>query len=301
MAYQIIFRVKDYFKNVLTFNRLQILLKTGIIFAQIDLNAEGIVQRLPLLICRVPYTGAGTDGKNQSCRNLCLPQALNLVWHRTGRQIPACRFRNGILKKQESMRRGRKPAKDLSFRDKKIVERYNSTPETMPRLAIKYGISKQRVYEILARAKRLGYAIKRKELLARHHDVHQCEVCNKISQFAGKGDLITRRQLAQRLGVEDKVCQWHVSQLRRTGSVSKAFVTIRSDRLIKALQFYRDHSLSRSAVGRKFGYKNFYSILSYQKKKGIKIERRLKLPAISGFKQEKRTVLFPSMSETEFL
>jgi hypothetical protein len=126
-------------------------------------------------------------------------------------------------------------------------------------------------------------------------------VCNKISQFAGKGDLITRRQLAQLLGVEDKVCQWHVSQLRRTGSVSKAFVTIRSDRLIKALQFYRDHSLSRRAVGRKFGYKNFYSILSYQKKKGINVERRLKLPAISDFKQEKRTVLFPSMSETEFL
>ncbi len=54
MAYQIIFRVKDYFKNVLIFNQLQIFLKTGIILAQIKLISKGIVQRLPLLICRVP-------------------------------------------------------------------------------------------------------------------------------------------------------------------------------------------------------------------------------------------------------
>jgi hypothetical protein len=199
------------------------------------------------------------------------------------------------------MDRGRKPAKDLSSRDKRIVERYNSTLETMTHLAKKYGITKQRVYEIFIRAKRFGYVIKRKQLLTRRHDAHQCEVCNKIFQIAREGDLITRRQLAQLLGVEDKVCRWHVSQLKRTGYVSKEFATIRSDRLVKALLFYRDHSMSGSAVGRKFGYKNFYSILSYQKKKGIYIERRLKPPVMPDFKQEKPTVLFPSMSETEFL
>jgi len=55
------------------------------------------------------------------------------------------------------MGRGRKPAKELSYRDKKIVERYNSTFDTMPRLAKKYGITKQRVHEILKRAKKFGY------------------------------------------------------------------------------------------------------------------------------------------------
>jgi hypothetical protein len=199
------------------------------------------------------------------------------------------------------MNRGRKPARDLSFRDKRIVERYNSTLETMTQLAKKHGISKQRVYEIFIRAKRFGYVIKRKQLLTRHHDAHQCEVCNKIFQVAREGDLITRRQLAQLLGIEDKVCQRHMNHLKRTGYVSKEFATIRSDRLVKALQFYRDHSLSRSEVGRKFGYKNFYSILSYQKRKGINIERKLKPPVIPDFKQEKRMALFPSMSETEFL
>lgn len=37
LAYQITFRVKDYFKNILIFNGLQIFLKTGIILAQIKL------------------------------------------------------------------------------------------------------------------------------------------------------------------------------------------------------------------------------------------------------------------------
>jgi hypothetical protein len=171
----------------------------------------------------------------------------------------------------------------------------------MPQLAKKYGISKQRVYEILIRAKRFGYVIKRKQLLTRHHDAHQCEVCNKIFQIAGEEDLITRRQLAQLLGIEYKVSQWHMNQLKRTGYVSKEFATIRSDRLVKALQFYRDHSLSKNAVGRKFGYKNFYSILSYQKRKGIKLERRLKPSIMADFKQEKRAVLFPSTSQTESL
>ena len=199
------------------------------------------------------------------------------------------------------MGRGRKPAKDLSFRDKKIVERHNSTFETMPQLAKKYGITKQRVYQILVRAKKLGFMIKRKQSLTRYHDAHQCEVCHKIFQTAGKEDLITRRQLAQLLSIEDKVCRWHVRQLRKTGYVSKAFATIRSDRLVKALQFYRDHSLSTNAVGRKFGYKNFYSILSYQRKKGINVERGLKPPFMPDAKQERRMLLFPSESQTEFL
>jgi predicted DNA-binding protein YlxM (UPF0122 family) len=175
------------------------------------------------------------------------------------------------FEREGSMGRGRKPAKDLSYRDRKIVERYNSTSGTMSRLAKTFGISKQRVYQILVRAKKLGYVIKRKELLTAYHDAHQCEVCNKIFETARKEDLITRRQLAQLLNIEVKICQWHVSQLRRAGYVPKNFATIRSDRVVKALQFYRDHSVSTNAVGRKFGYKNFYSILSYQKKKGISV------------------------------
>jgi len=203
------------------------------------------------------------------------------------------------LEKDKSMGRGRKPAKELSYRDKKIVERYNSTFETMPRLAKKYGITKQRVHEILMRAKRFGYIIKRKNNLARDHDIHQCEVCKNILQIAEKDDLIIRRQLAQMLSIEDGVCHWHLNQLKASGFLSKTFASMRSEKLAKALQYYRVHSLSTNAVGRKFGYKNFYSILSYQKKKGVNLERTFKSPIVPELRQEEKIAIFPSSSQAE--
>lgn len=198
------------------------------------------------------------------------------------------------------MSRGRKPAKDLSFRDKKIVEQYNSTSDAMPSLVKKYSISKQRIYEILKRARKMGYAIKRQNLLALYHDLHQCEVCNKILKIAEKDELITRRHLAQRLSIELGVCNRHLDRLKRSGFISKNFATIRSDRLVQALQYYKYESLPPAAVGRKFGYKNFYSILSYQKKKGINVKRMLKSPLVSNLKQEETMAIFPSMSQNEF-
>jgi DNA-binding Lrp family transcriptional regulator len=197
------------------------------------------------------------------------------------------------------MGRGRKPAKELSYRDKKIVERYNSTFDTMAQLAKKYRISKQRVHEILKRAERFGFSIERPRLSPRHHRIHQCEVCTKILQLAEKDDLIPRRQLAQILSIEDEVCRWHLNQLKRASYVSKNFATIRSERLVKALQCYKNDSLSPAAISKKFGYKNFYSILSYQKKKGISVERMLKSPLVSNQKQEEEIAIFPSVSQIE--
>lgn len=193
------------------------------------------------------------------------------------------------------MGKGRKPAKELSDRDKKIVEQYNSTLDTMPRLGKKYGITKQRIYEILVRAKRFGYLINRPKLLPQHHEIHQCKVCSKILQVAEKDDLITKRQLTQMLNMNEGVCHWHLNQLKGSGFVSKIFATIRSDRLVKALQCYKNDSLPPGAVGKKFGYKNFYSILNYQKKKGLNVERTLKLPIVPDLKQEEPIAVFQSM------
>jgi Mor family transcriptional regulator len=193
------------------------------------------------------------------------------------------------------MGKGRKPAKELSYRDKKIVEQYNSTLDTMPRLGKKYGITKQRIYEILVRAKRFGYVINRPKLLPQHHEIHQCKVCSKILQAAEEDDLITKRQLTQMLNMNEGACNWHLNQLKGSGFVSKIFATIRSDRLVKALQCYKNDSLPPGAVGKKFGYKNFYSILNYQKKKGLNVERTLKLPIVPDLKQEEPIAVFQSM------
>lgn len=193
------------------------------------------------------------------------------------------------------MRRGRKRLKELCYRDKKIVNRLNSSSETMAQLAKKHGVSKQRIFQILMKAQELGYVVHRPRLLARHHGIHQCEVCNRILQVADKDDLITKKQLSQLLSIDTKICSWHLSQLKGSGFVSKKFATLRSDRLAQALQYYKYNSLPPSAVGRRFGYRNFYSLLNYQRKKGINVEREVNLPMATLLKQEDPITVFPSV------
>jgi len=195
------------------------------------------------------------------------------------------------------MRRGRKRLKELCYRDKKIVNRLNSSSETMTHLARKYGISKQRIFQILMKAKELGYVVRRPRLLARHHGIDQCEVCNKILRVADKDDLITKKQLSQLLSIDYKICSWHLGQLKGSGFVSKKFATLRSDRLAKALQYYKYNSLSPSVVGKRFGYKNFYSLLKYQRKKGIDVEKEVNLPIAALLKQEDPMSVYPSVPQ----
>jgi len=68
--------------------------------------------------------------------------------------------------------------------------------------------------------------------------------------------------------------------------------------LAKALQYYKYNSLPPSVVGRRFGYRNFYSLLNYQKKKGINVEREVNLPIATLLKQEDHITVFPSVPQT---
>jgi len=191
------------------------------------------------------------------------------------------------------MGRGRKPSKELSYRDKKIINRLNSSFDTMPQLAKEYGISKQRIHQILLRAKDFGYVINRPRLLALYHEIHRCEICTRILQVPDDDALITKRQLSHMLNIERQICSWHLNRLKASGFISKKFATMRSDRLARALRYYKSTSLSPGAVGRRFGYKNFYSLLNYQKKRGIAVERTPNFPIPIVLEQES-----PSMSQT---
>jgi DNA-binding Lrp family transcriptional regulator len=246
------------------------------------------------------YTCCSNIGRNKKPIDLSLtPQGLP-----SARRVSAHSFSGaraapwGLLfkKGQASMRRGRKRLKELSYRDKKIVNRLTSSCDTMSQLAKKHGVSKQRIHQILEKAKELGYVINRPRLLPRYHEIPRCEVCSRILQVPENDSLITGRQLSQMLNIDYRICRWHLNQLKVSGFVSKEFATMRSDRLAKALQCYRYSSLSPSAVGRKFGYKNFYSLLSYQRKRGIDVERMPDLPAVTVLRQESHTKVPPSMS-----
>ena len=95
------------------------------------------------------------------------------------------------------------------------------------------------------------------------------------------------------LNIDRRACSWHLNQLKASGFISKKFATMRSDRLANALQYYKSSSLSPSAVGKRFGYKNFYSLLNYQKKRGIPVERTPPFPTPALLEQER-----PPVSQT---
>jgi len=115
---------------------------------------------------------------------------------------------------------------------------------------------------------------------------------------AEKVELVTKRQLAQMLNIKYEVCDWHLSQLKRAGHLSKTFATLRSDNIIKALCFYKNSSLSANAVGSRFGYKNFSSILNYQKQKGINIDKTLESSGRLKLDQGGPIEGFPSLSQS---
>jgi hypothetical protein len=68
--------------------------------------------------------------------------------------------------------------------------------------------------------------------------------------------------------------------------------------LVEALQYYKYNSLPPSAVGKRFGYRNFYSLLNYQRKKGINVEKEVNLPIANLLKQEDHMSVFPSAPQT---
>lgn len=193
------------------------------------------------------------------------------------------------------MRRGRKRLEELSYRDKKIIKRLNSSSETMAHLARRHGVSKQRIFQILMKARELGYVVRRPRLSAREHGIRQCEVCNRILRVADKDNLITRKQLSELLSIDYEICNWHLSQLKGSGFVSKRFATLRSDRLVRALQYYKYNSLPPGVVGKRFGYRNFYSLLNYQRKKGINVEKEAHLPITGLSNPEDPMIVSPSV------
>jgi hypothetical protein len=91
--------VKDYFKNLLIFNKLQSSLKTGIIFAQIKsihqewADACSYYSQTSVL-CR----GVGAGRKSRPCPRPYLPQALYLVWYRAAREY--CWQRRNFRRKE---------------------------------------------------------------------------------------------------------------------------------------------------------------------------------------------------------
>jgi len=159
----------------------------------------------------------------------------------------------------------------LSERDQKIVEMYNS-PEapTLEQIGRAFGLTRQRVHQILKKAKALGVKLVERKTPPEGHWIERCQLCKRILQLQEEEPLLTRRQIAARLSAPIWVVHWHLNRLKARGLVERHFGYFRSERLVQAIKLYNSNpEVSAWKLGRMLGYKNLPGIFCELEKRGL--------------------------------
>ena len=117
----------------------------------------------------------------------------------------------------------------LSERDQKIIEMYNS-PEapTLEQIGRAFGLTRQRVHQILKKAKALGVKLVERKTPPEGHWIERCQLCKRLLQLQEEEPLLTRRQIAARLDIPIWVVHWHLNRLKARGLVKRHFGYFRS-------------------------------------------------------------------------
>lgn len=158
----------------------------------------------------------------------------------------------------------------LSPRDMDIIEMYNL--ESMPtykEIGEKFDISRQRVHQIILKAKKLGIHLRDRRLVY-GHNIARCRVCKILIEISGQSPFFTAKELASIIDVKHYAVLKHLKELRKRGLIPKNIYRLRSKRLMEVIKEYkRNPKQSISQLGRKFGYKNLSAIFLDLRKKGF--------------------------------
>ncbi len=159
----------------------------------------------------------------------------------------------------------------LSDRDRRIVDCFNSKDApTLEQVGTRFKLSRQRVHQVLVRARKRGVRVAERSSPAAGHWVERCNLCRRLLRIAKENPLITSRRLAESVRRPVWTVYWHLKKLRARNLVPKHFGCFRSERLILALQLYnRNRSLTATAVGRQLGYKNLPSVFRELRDRGF--------------------------------
>ncbi len=146
----------------------------------------------------------------------------------------------------------------LSLRDRLMVDLYSAKEApTLDQIGVKFGLSRQRVHQILAGLRKRGVKLVDRSKPVMGHWVERCEICRQLVETAHRTPLITTRRLGVVLNVRTWTLYWHLQKLRARNLVPRHFGRLRSERLIRAIDLYnRDPNLSAMSLGRLVGYKN---------------------------------------------
>ena len=145
-----------------------------------------------------------------------------------------------------------------------LTKELKETTVSSLRLAKKYRVSKQAIYQFIQRKE-----VKRPK---REH-TEKCLICKRLLRIAKKphSDFISSRTIKKTLGIGTSKWLHHRSILRKKGFISQRFGRVSSEKVEQAYQIYFEKRLPVSEIGKQAGLKNFYSVLERHRVSGLDV------------------------------
>ncbi len=155
----------------------------------------------------------------------------------------------------------------LQGKEDNLLKDLKETTLTFKKLGERYGVSRQAVYTF---SKRQG--IKR-PVKPKGHQTGECRLCQKLIQISKKphSEFISIHTIVKETGGSRAKCRYHLRTLRDRGLVDEKFGRLLSKRAEKAYAIYFKKRLPISMIGRKVGYKSFYSIIQWHRGLGYDV------------------------------
>ena len=153
----------------------------------------------------------------------------------------------------------------LRGKEHNLVKDLKETTLSFRKLGERYGVSRQAVH---AFSKREGV---KRPAKPKGHQTEGCRLCQKLIQISKKphSEFISIHTIRKEMGVKSgRNYLFHLQILRDRGLVSQKFGRLFSKRAEKAYTIYFTKRLPIRTIGRKVGYKSFYSIIQWHRASG---------------------------------
>lgn len=161
-------------------------------------------------------------------------------------------------------------SQDSEIHNERILEMYRSPSHpTLEQIGRQFGVTRQRVHQIVTKAKRDGLLVE-KRLPQAGHWIGRCGICASMQALASQKPLMTSRGIARALNIPLWKVHWHLGKLREQGLIPKHFGYFRSERIIQAIELYnRDQTISAWKLGRLLGYRNLPALFNGLRRRGL--------------------------------
>jgi len=169
-----------------------------------------------------------------------------------------------------------------------LAKDLKETVLTFRRLARKYGVSYQAIFDFCQRK-----GIKRLKKQKKEH-TELCKICQSLIRISKQpqSEFISSRTLKEKLRLKTNDWIYHIGILRKKRLIPEKFGRIYSKKTELAFQIYFKERLPISVIGSRAGVKNFYAVLKRYNASGWDIpaplfvydgdERRARFKVING-------------------